>query len=139
MPAPNSTSPAHVVGGRSRRTGRRIALAVMAAAAIGLLVASGLLGCSSPSGNAVNIHDLQFDPKVITVPKGTTVTWTNNDQTAHTVVSDSIDSSTAPAAQKFKSDFLNPGQSYSHRFDEVGRYPYHCDIHPYLKGEVVVQ
>lgn len=139
MPTVNGTSHAHAARHRSRCAGGSFVLAIVAAAAIGLVIASGLLGCSSNPGNAVDIHDLQFDPKVLTVPKGTTVTWTNNDQTAHTVVSDSADSTTAPAAQKFKSDFLNPGQSYSHRFDEVGRYPYHCDIHPYLKGEVVVQ
>jgi len=97
-----------------------------------------LSGCK-PAANEVIIKDLRFNPPKLTVTAGTTVTWRNEDQTAHTVTSDLNDTASAPAAAKFKSKILNPGDSFTHSFDAPGSYKYHCDIHPYLKGEVVVQ
>ncbi len=44
---------------------------------------------SPTSSNQVNILGLAFSPQILTVAKGTTVTWTNNDSTTHTVTSDS--------------------------------------------------
>src|SRR5690349_11617603 len=41
------------------------------------------------STNSVGIKDFAFSPDNITVKKGTTVTWTNEDGTAHTVTADS--------------------------------------------------
>lgn len=126
---------------RDTNPGRRtagialLALAVMLAA--GVLAAMG--GCGKPAGNQVIIKDLRFNPQTITVTKGTTVTWTNEDQTAHTVTSDSNDTTGAPKAQKFSSDPLNPGDTFKHTFDTPGTYKYHCDIHPYLTGEVIVK
>jgi plastocyanin len=121
---------------------RRVAIARSLAAIALLLLAlggsAGLGGCSKPA-NGVSIHDLQFDPKTLTVASGTTVTWTNNDQTAHTVTSDEETSKTAPPADKFQSPILNPGGTFKHTFDTPGTYPYHCDIHPYLKGTIVVR
>lgn len=138
MTSAHPESSAQSVRRRTRTVSNRV-LAGLLVALLMTIVTPGLLGCGSKSGSSVNIHDLQFDPQVLTVTKGTTVTWTNNDQTAHTVTSDSADSTTAPAAQKFTSNPLNPGESYTHTFDQPGRYPYHCNIHPYLKGEVIVK
>lgn len=121
----------------------RVALAIAALAALVALTACA--GIPNPPGDdKVLIQDLKFIPSTITVQKGATVTWTNNDQTAHTVTSDDYpDPSTPPTttvpAGAFTSKPLNPGESFSHTFDKPGKYPYHCEIHNYLKGEVIVK
>lgn len=37
-----------------------------------------------------------------------------------------------------KSPLLNPGQSYSFTFNDVGTFWYYCSIHPNMRGRVVV-
>ncbi|HVS78726.1 MAG TPA: cupredoxin family copper-binding protein [Candidatus Saccharimonadales bacterium] len=80
--------------------------------------------------NKVSIQNFAFSPASITVKKGTTVTWTNNDSTAHTVTADSGD---GPNSQ-----LLSQGQSYSFTFNQTGTFSYHCSIHTYMTGMVTV-
>lgn len=91
---------------------------------------------SSPSAQTsittVSIKNFAFNPASISVTKGTTVKWMNNDSTAHQIVSD-------PDGSVFKSEVLNPGQSYTYTFDETGTFNYHCGIHPFMKGAVTSQ
>lgn len=68
-----------------------------------------------------------FVPSTITVKKGSTVTWTNNDNMMHSVVG-SWGSSTNLEYQK----------TYSHTFNTVGSFDYHCGIHPVMQGTVNV-
>lgn len=85
-----------------------------------------------PTGpDKVNIQFLEYRPASLEVPVGTTVTWTNNDQTAHTVTED--------AKGGFVSPVLSPGDSFTHTFDKAGKVTYHDDIQPYILGEVVVK
>jgi plastocyanin len=81
--------------------------------------------------NKVTIEDFAFNSANITVKKGATVTWTNQDSAAHTVTE--TDSQAGP-----KSDNLRPGQSYSFTFKAAGTYKYHCLIHPNMTGTVTV-
>jgi plastocyanin len=67
----------------------------------------------------------------MTVAAGTTVTWTNNDDVPHTVVSD--DKTT------FKSRALDTGEKFSYTFTKPGKYAYFCSVHPKMTAEVVVQ
>jgi len=83
------------------------------------------------STNAVTIQNFAFSPGDITVKKGTTVTWTNKDTTAHTV--SEMDSQKGP-----DSGDLNPGGTYSFRFDQTGTFKYRCNIHTYMLGTVTV-
>ena len=57
-------------------------IATVAVLAAGALLAA-LAGCAAQAPNTVNIQYLEFTPSTLTVPVGTTVVWTNNDQTAH--------------------------------------------------------
>lgn len=119
---------------------QRIAWIMLALAGIALLTLVTLTACAPKAGpNDVFVKDLRFNPKKLTVSAGTTVTWTNFDQTAHTITSDSNDTTDAPKAQKFTSKPLSPGDTYKHTFDTPGTYKYHCSIHPYLTGEVIVK
>jgi len=87
---------------------------------------------SSPSAtNTVTIQNFAFSPSNITVKKGTTVTWTNQDSIAHTVTES--DGSTGP-----NSGNLENGESYSFIYNQTGTFTYHCAIHPDMVGTVKV-
>lgn len=81
------------------------------------------------AATSVAIKNFAFSPQAITVKAGTQVTWTNDDADAHTVTFD---------ADKTGSQAFQNGESYRHTFSTPGTYRYHCSIHPYMVGEVVV-
>jgi plastocyanin len=64
------------------------------------------------------------------------VVWINEDMVTHTVVSD--DGYTNPYTGLFKSDLIEPNETYQYTFIEAGEYAYHCDLHPWMKGTVEV-
>jgi plastocyanin len=112
------------------------ALAVMAAAAL-----LSLAGLASGTANAqqalaatseVKIDNFSFGPGTITVPVGTTVTWTNRDDIPHTVVS-------ADDPKAFKSKVLDTDERFSYTFTKAGTFNYFCSVHPKMTGKVVVQ
>jgi plastocyanin len=72
-----------------------------------------------------------FSPKTLTVPVGTTVTWKNTTQVAHTVTSDD--------GASFDSGIVPAGGTFTFTFSKAGSYAYHCDIHPYMKATIVVK
>ena len=78
--------------------------------------------------NAVSIKSFAFNPGTLTVKKGTTVTWTNNDSAPHQIKS-----------ATFNSTSLSQGQSFSFTFNEVGSFDYSCSIHPSMLGKIIVQ
>jgi len=87
---------------------------------------------STPTAtSSVTIQNYAFGPANITVKKGTTVTWTNQDSVEHDVVTDN-------GAAGPKSELLAKGKSYSYTFDTVGTFSYHCTPHPYMKATVTV-
>jgi len=71
----------------------------------------------------------KFQPDVIQVPVGTTVTWTNEDAIQHSVTA---------ADGSFDSGFFNQSESYSRTFDQPGTYLYVCARHASMHGEVDV-
>ncbi|HME48515.1 MAG TPA: cupredoxin family copper-binding protein [Mycobacterium sp.] len=84
----------------------------------------------APQGpNAVSINNFKFDPATLTVPVGTTVTWTNLDEEPHTV---------AAKDGSFHSPGLDTHGSYSFTFTTPGTFDYICSIHPFMTGTVVV-
>ncbi len=78
----------------------------------------------------VKIDNFSFGPTALTVPVGTTVTWTNRDDIPHTVVS---------TYGVFKSKALDTDDKFSFVFTKPGTYPYFCSIHPKMTGQVIVQ
>jgi plastocyanin len=84
----------------------------------------------SASTAEVKIDNFVFGPAAMTVPVGTTVTWTNRDDIPHTVVS---------TEKVFKSKVLDTDEKFSFTFTKPGEYPYFCSIHPKMTGKVVVQ
>jgi len=91
---------------------------------------------SPPPGVAVTIQNFAFSPPSVTVPKGTTVTWTNQDSTPHTIVNDAT--STFALGKIFMSNQLGQDQKFSFTFNDAGTYAYHCGIHTSMHGTVTV-
>lgn len=85
----------------------------------------------SPKGVEVKIDNFSFTPMTVTVAVGTTVTWTNDDDVPHTIVSDDT--------KMFKSHALDTGEHFSYTFTKRGKYSYFCSVHPRMTAEVVVQ
>lgn len=82
--------------------------------------------------NMVFMKNIDFTPEKITVKKGTTVTWTNQDDVQHNVAPDN------PTEEFKKSELFGKGGTYSVTFNTVGSYSYNCTPHPFMKGTVVV-
>src|SRR5215217_3928620 len=114
-----------------RRTPMRKTILRLAALSLVALVLFAPTAGAQGKTMTVNIKNFAFNPPNVTVAPGTTVTWVNNDQTAHTATA------TDPAGA-FDSGTLQPGQSYSFTFDKPGTYAYHCNIHPDMTATVTV-
>ena len=85
---------------------------------------------SAEDAAQVAIKDFAFEPAMVTVTVGTTVTWTNADDEPHLVVS---------TTKAFQSEVLDTNQSYAFEFDVPGKYEYYCTLHPHMKGIVQVR
>ncbi len=117
---------------------------------VGLVLCCGCTGYSPGAGtptltptqtpvlgeNAVVIENFQFIPSTLQVAAGTTVTWKNRDAVDHQIINDA--SSQVGQGALFMSNPLPQGATYSFTFTTPGSYPYHCNIHPSMKGTIVV-
>lgn len=107
------------------------ALTVLAALASIVLTQPGVARAGDQSAPAeVNIDNFSFGPASLTVAAGTTVTWKNNDDVPHTVVSDD---------KAFRSKALDTDDKFSYTFTKPGTYNYFCSVHPKMTAKVVVQ
>jgi plastocyanin len=81
-----------------------------------------------------------FSPNPINVKVGGTVTWTNKDNQAHTVVSGtgSADPKKGTVFDSGLTTLIQPGKSFSHTFTTAGTIPYFCEIHPAMVGTITV-
>ena len=78
----------------------------------------------------VKIVNFAFEPSRLIVSPGTRVVWTNDDSDPHTVTAD---------RSGFSSQALDTGSSYTLVARRAGSFPYHCTIHPFMHGTLVVQ
>jgi len=102
--------------------------AASAAAASPTPAAAAQPPAGAVAASAVDLANFAFSPAAITVKAGTTVTWTNRDEDAHTVAI-----SGSPVSRP-----LQTGETYTHTFAQPGTYSYLCTIHPTMRGTVVV-
>jgi plastocyanin len=87
------------------------------------------------SGASVSMKNIAFNPKTLTVSKGTTVTWTNDDSVNHDVTKKS-----GPGPDfKSGSGNISSGGTYKQTFDTPGTIQYVCTIHPGMAGTIVVK
>ena len=79
--------------------------------------------------------DKCYIPSEITVEKGSSVTWINEDSAFHSVTSGVYDDPTG----LFDSGYMDPYQTFSYVFDTSGTYDYYCTLHPWMEGKVIVE
>src|SRR4030095_2265886 len=81
-----------------------------------------------------------FDPDTMTVKKGDKITVTNKDTLPHTVTSGSGPSDPNTGKQ-FDTSIMEAGATADIQTTKLnpGQYPFHCTVHPYMTGKLVVQ
>ena len=94
---------------------------------------------SIPAGASINPTN-GFSPKSTNIKVGDTVTWTNNDNTIHTVISGTglSDANKGKDFDSGLSALTTTGKTYSHQFAKAGDFPYFCELHPAMIGKVTV-
>ena len=110
------------------------ALAALVVAGLTLALFSRQLPAQA-ADTEVAIRLFAFAPTPVTVKAGATVTWTNGDDITHTVTSGT------PAAKdsRFEARLAGKQASFRRTFGEAGTYPYFCERHPNMAGEVLVR
>jgi plastocyanin len=103
---------------------------------IGLALTLTLAACQNGGGDLsaddavastdVSVVDNRFEPAVIEVGVGETVTWTWDGNAPHDV-----------DGEGFASEVQDSG-TFEHTFDTAGEYEYVCNIHGGMNGLVVV-
>jgi amicyanin len=93
-----------------------------------ILVAVLAFFSGSAQAADVSIKDYRFQPAQVTIPSGETVTWTNMDAATHDV-----------KFSGFESPDLKINQQFTKTFDKPGTYDYICELHPGMKGTVIVK
>src|SRR5262252_8454677 len=108
------------------KTKSLMSIAVAAVAAFLLLAAMPVWAADATT---VKIANFTFGPQELKVKAGTTVTWTNEDDMPHTVVS----------PNNFRSKVLDSDGTFSFTFTTPGAFKYFCSLHPHMTGTIVVE
>lgn len=109
----------------------RLRLVIPAAALVVAAAGCGDAGSSEPvaTTEVSMAKSYRFDPKVIEIEAGQTVTWTNDDNFTHTVRVDGQEDHE-----------VGRGDSVSIAFDAPGTYHYVCTLHEQdMDGQVIVE
>ena len=106
---------------------------LLPAVAAAALIAAGCGGSGTSEPVAATevemVKSYSFDPKVIEIEAGDTVTWTNEDNFTHTV-----------KVEGQGDHKVEQGESVSISFDEPGTYDYVCTLHSKdMDGTVIVK
>jgi plastocyanin len=92
---------------------------------------AAMSGPGSGGDDSVTIADYTYEPADLTVPAGTTITFTNEDSTPHTA--------TSKTSGAFESGSIDTGKSGSITLKEAGTFAYYCQFHPFMKGTITVE
>ena len=99
---------------------------------------------SSPTSGSVSIQDFSYAPGTVSITVGGNVTWTNQGPSIHMAVSDAglWNSGTLAApgggGGPYGGGGSGSGGTFNWVFSQAGTYPYHCEIHPTIRGSIVV-
>lgn len=91
---------------------------------------SGAAAAPAPKagGTTIDMVDLAFEPRSLTIERGQTVTFHNSGKVTHNA-----------KGKDFFSRVVEPGGSYSHTFERAGSFAYVCTFHPGMDGTVTVR
>lgn len=104
-----------------------IALALLAAPAAQTESAAGASATASAT-KTVQIKGFAFKPATVKIDRGSQVSFANSSDAAHTATGAGFDTKR-----------IAPGKSAAIRFKKAGTFAYHCKIHSFMKGKVVVE
>jgi plastocyanin len=127
--------------GLSPRPIRRVAALVPVVAAVALAGCGGGGDASTTAGDTaaaqsggaqtVQIKGFAYAPADLTVAKGTTVEFSNEDGSPHTATSED--------SGAFDTGTIKPGKSAELNLEEPGTFAYYCQFHPFMKGTITVE
>lgn len=117
---------------------RRLALAFVTASAVasfaGLRAAAGESAtdaiATASRTETERIANFEYHPTPLTVSAGTTVVFSNQSGISHTATEN---------GGGFKTGVIKPGTTASVTFKRPGTYFFHCSIHPFMHGKIVVR
>ena len=87
---------------------------------------------ASAASYSVAMKGYAFSPASLSVPAGSTVTWTNYDTAPHDV-------KTTSGPLSIHSPMLDKGESWSFTFATAGSYGYVCTVHPDMTAGITVR
>lgn len=110
-------------------------------------IQKAILRRTEASKDIVGMSDMGFAPQTLSVNVGDKVVWKNTSEVTHNVVADPgkalyrVDVKLPSGGKPFGSDYLQPGQSFSHVFEVPGTYHYVCTLHEGsgMKGVIIVK
>ncbi|MBI3789543.1 MAG: cupredoxin family copper-binding protein, partial [Gemmatimonadetes bacterium] len=80
--------------------------------------------------HVVDMKGRRYRPDSVVLAAGDTVLWTNSDDEPHSVTMDTTE---------FDSGDIAPGSRFRWTFRQKGRLRYHCEVHPRMKGTLIVR
>ena len=98
-----------------------------------ILAGSGIATAASTE-TQIAVQVFQFRPGQVDVKAGTRVTWTNGDEITHTVTS----GTPAERGGRFAQRLEGRGAAATVELKTPGVYPYFCERHPSMRGEIRV-
>jgi plastocyanin len=107
---------------------------IAACIALATMLLAGQAAAADPGparasgSNTVTISNFEFTPKALRVSKGTRVVFSNSSGTTHTATDKGV----------FDTGRIKGGKSVTVRFAQKGTFSYHCKIHPFMHGKIVV-
>jgi plastocyanin len=119
----------------TRRSGWTIATLMVAGLAMADSPLNAARGEAAAAESEVAIRLFAYAPKTLEVPRGATVTWTNGDDITHTVTA----GTPGQKGERFEGRLEGKGTAYRHTFTKGGRYPYFCERHQAMVGEILVK
>jgi plastocyanin len=110
-----------------------VALSVAAFGLALIAIRSEIASAGGPTARAsraatVDINHFAYHPPTLTIGAGSKVVFSNTSGTAHT----------ATRRGSFSTGHIKPGESVAIRFAQKGTYAYHCEIHPFMHGKIIV-
>jgi FtsP/CotA-like multicopper oxidase with cupredoxin domain len=127
--------------GGARRSRRALAASLLLLALVVVAAAQRLVPSTAQAATvAVTIQGFSFKPKAIHIKVGDSVTWANKEtKQTHTVIQDDGAWSSDGDRPNDPDAEVKPGSSFTHEFDtDNATYPYHCRLHTYMTGTVIV-
>ena len=115
--------------------GTRSITAVILMAAAAVMAAAGGLGAADQPPEAVTVQLFQFKPGQAEVAAGAHVTWTNQDEITHTVTSGTPEQRDG----RFRAVLDGKGATAAVDLSEPGVYPYFCERHQSMRGQIRVR